>query len=92
MFEDKACKREYKDGDTQFVAGIKVMTVKDRWSEQCGPTRINQPTKTEMSCPTRKEDQCPFKINICLNKKDDLFYLSKIGSVSSHCGHAICST
>jgi hypothetical protein len=43
--------------------------------------------KIETSRPTRKEDQCPFKINIRLNLKDDLFYLCKKGSVASRCGH-----
>jgi hypothetical protein len=40
----------------------------------------------ETSLPTRKEDICPFKINIPFNKKDDLFYLSKNGSVDTHSG------
>jgi hypothetical protein len=88
IFEDKACKREYEDGGAQFAAGMKVVMVKDnRPVEQHGPTGINQPRKTETACPTRKEDQCQFKINIRLNTKYDLFYLSKKGSVSSHCGH-----
>jgi hypothetical protein len=41
----------------------------------------------ESSCPKRNEDQYPFKINIILNLKDDLFYISKKGSLSTHCGH-----
>jgi hypothetical protein len=41
----------------------------------------------ETSLPTRKEDICPFKINIHFNKKDDMFYLSKNGSVDTHSGH-----
>jgi hypothetical protein len=32
-------------------------------------------------------DVRPFKINIHFNKKDDLFYLSKNGSVHTHSGH-----
>jgi hypothetical protein len=87
MFEDKACTRDYEDRDAQFAAGMKVTTVKEnRRVEQRGPTRINQPIKMETARPTRKEEQCPLKINIRLNTKDDLFYLSKKGSVSSHCG------
>jgi hypothetical protein len=31
------------------------------------------------------------KINIPLNMKDYLFYLSKKGAVASHCGHVRCS-
>jgi hypothetical protein len=89
MFEDKACKHEYENGDAQFAAGIKVTTVKvNHMVEQRGPKGINQPRKTETAGPTRKEDQCQFKINIHLNLKDDLFYLSKKGSVVTHCGHA----
>jgi uncharacterized protein YlbG (UPF0298 family) len=41
----------------------------------------------ETSLPTRKEDICPFKINIHFNKKDDLFNLSKNGSVDTHSEH-----
>jgi hypothetical protein len=37
--------------------------------------------------PTRREDICPFKINISFNKKVDLFYLSKNGSLDTHSGH-----
>jgi hypothetical protein len=78
MVEDKACKREYEDGDAQFAAGMKVTTVKENHRiEQRGPTGINQPRKMETSPPTQKENQCPLKINICLNMKDNLFYLSK---------------
>jgi hypothetical protein len=89
MLEDTVCKREYEDEDARFAAGMKVTTVKENLRvEQRGHTVINQPRKMETSRPTRKEDQCPLKINIRLNKKDDLFYLSKKGSVSSHCGHA----
>jgi hypothetical protein len=67
---------------------MKVTTVKEnRGAEQRGPTGIHQPRKTETSLPTRKEDICPFKINTPFNKKDDLFYLSKNGSVDTHSGH-----
>jgi hypothetical protein len=46
MFEDKACKRNYENGDVHFAAGMKVMTVKyNRRVEQHGPTDINQPKK-----------------------------------------------
>jgi uncharacterized protein YlbG (UPF0298 family) len=45
----------------------------------------------ETSLPTLKNDVCPFKINIHFNKKDDLFYLSKNGSVHPHSGHVRCS-
>jgi hypothetical protein len=41
----------------------------------------------ETSLPTRKEDIWTLKINIHFNKKDDLFYLSKNGSVHTHRGH-----
>jgi uncharacterized protein YlbG (UPF0298 family) len=41
----------------------------------------------ETSLPTRKEDMCPFKINIYFKKKDDLFYLSKNGSIHTHSRH-----
>jgi uncharacterized protein YlbG (UPF0298 family) len=34
---------------------------------------------------------CSFKINIRFNKKDDLFYLSKNGSVHTHSGHVRCT-
>jgi uncharacterized protein YlbG (UPF0298 family) len=88
MFEDKACKREYEDGYAQFAAGMKVTMVKENLRvEQRGPTGINQPRKMETSRPTRNEDQCPLKIKIHLKKKDELFYLSKKGSVSSHLVH-----
>jgi hypothetical protein len=67
---------------------MKVMTVKkNHWVEQHGPKGINQPRKMETSHPTRKEDQCPFKINICLNLKDDWFYLCTKESFDAHCGH-----
>jgi hypothetical protein len=67
---------------------MKFTTVKEnRRAEQRGPTGIHQPRKTETSLPTRKEDICPFKINIRFNKKDNLFYLSKNGSVDTHSGH-----
>jgi hypothetical protein len=78
MFEDKACKCEYENGDAQFAAGMKATTVKENCRvEQPGPTGINQPRKTETSRPTRKEDKHPSKINIHVNLKDNLFYLSK---------------
>jgi hypothetical protein len=88
IFEDKACKREYYDGGAHFAAGIKVTMVKENSRvEQRGSMRINQPRKMERSGPKMKEDQCPFKINIPLNKKDDFFYLYKKGSVASLFGH-----
>jgi uncharacterized protein YlbG (UPF0298 family) len=88
MAEHKVCKRVYDYPDAQFASGMKVTTVKEnRRAEQHGPTGIHQPRKTETSLPKRKEDICPFKINIRFNKKDDLFYLSKIGSVDTHSGH-----
>jgi hypothetical protein len=88
MAEHKVCKRVYDYPDAQFSSGMKVTTVKEnRRAEQRGPTGIHQPRKTETSLPTRKEDICPFKINIRFNKKDDLFYLSKNGSVDAHSGH-----
>jgi hypothetical protein len=71
---------------------MKVTTVKENHCvEQCGPTGINQPRKTETSLPTLKNDVCPFKINIRFNNKDDLFYLSKNGSVHTHSGHVRCT-
>jgi hypothetical protein len=88
IVEHKACKRIYDYPDAQFAVGMKVMTVKETHrAEQRGPTGIHQPRKTETSLPTRKEDICPFKINIHFNKKDDLFHLSKNGSVHTHSGH-----
>jgi hypothetical protein len=88
MFEDKACKRKYVDNETQYASGVKVTTVKyNRGVEQRGPTGINQPRKMETSLPTPKNDVCPFKIKIHFNKKDDLFYLSKHGSVHTHSHH-----
>jgi hypothetical protein len=77
MFEDKACKCNYENGYAQFAERMKVIMVKDnrRVVEKHGPTGINQPRKMETSRPTRKEDKCPFKINIHLNLKEDLFYL-----------------
>jgi hypothetical protein len=88
MAEHKSCKRIYEYPYAQFAARMKVMTVKEnRRAEQHGPTGIHQPRKTETSLPTRKEDICPFKINICFNKKDDLFYSSKNGPVHTHSGH-----
>jgi uncharacterized protein YlbG (UPF0298 family) len=88
MVEHKACKYIYDYPDAQFAAYIKVATVKEnRRVEQHGPTSIHQPRKMENSLPMRKEDICPFKINIHFNKKDDLFYLSKNGSVHTHSGH-----
>jgi uncharacterized protein YlbG (UPF0298 family) len=88
MAEHEVCKRVYDYRDTQFASGMKVTTVQEnRRAEQRRPTGIHQPRKTETSLPTRKEDICPFKINICLNKKDNLFYLSKNGSVDTHSGH-----
>jgi predicted DNA-binding WGR domain protein len=88
MAEHKVCKRVYDYPDAQFASGMKVTTVKEnRRAEQRGPTGIQQPRKMETSLPTRKEDICPFKINIRFNKKDDLFYLSKNGSVHTHSGH-----
>jgi hypothetical protein len=91
MFEDKDCQPEYENGDAQFAAGMKVVTVKENhWVEQRGPTGIKQPRKMEISRPTQKEDTCPLKVSICLNLKDDVFYLSKKGSVGTHCGHVRC--
>jgi uncharacterized protein YlbG (UPF0298 family) len=88
MFEDKACKQKYVKNEGQFASGMKVTTVKeDLRVEQRGPTGINQPQKMETSLPTLKNDVCPFKINIHFNKKDDLFYFSKHGSVHTHSGH-----
>jgi hypothetical protein len=88
MFKDKACNCNYENGDAQFAAGMRVMTVnKNTRVEQRGPTGINQPRKTETSRPTQKEDKHPFKINIRLNLKDYLFYLSTKGSVAIHGGH-----
>jgi hypothetical protein len=85
MVEHKACKCIYEYPDAQFAAGMKVTTVKEnRQAEQRGPTGIRQPRKTETSFPTRKKDIFSFKINICFNKKDDLFYLFKNGSVHTH--------
>jgi hypothetical protein len=79
MFEDKACKHKYVDNEAQYASGVKVTTVKyNRGVEHRGPTGINQPRKMETSLPTRKNDVCPFKIKIHFNKKDDLFYLSKM--------------
>jgi hypothetical protein len=55
MAEQKVCKRVYDYPDAQFASGVKVTTVKEnRRAEQCGPTGIHQPRKTEMSLPTRK--------------------------------------
>jgi hypothetical protein len=88
MAEHKACKCIYDYPDAQFAAGMKVATVKEnRQAEQRGPTGIHQPRKMETSLPTRKEDMCPFKINIHFNKKDDIFYLPKNGSIHNHSGH-----
>jgi hypothetical protein len=88
MAEHKVCKRVYDYLDAQFASGMKVTTVKEnRRAEQRGPTGIRQPRKTQTSLTTRKEDFFPFKINIRFNKKDDLFYLSKNGSVDTHSGH-----
>jgi hypothetical protein len=88
MAEHKVCKCVYDYPDAQFASGMKVTTViENRRAEQRGPTGIHQPCKMEMSLPTRQEDICPFKINIRFNKKDDLFYLSKNGSVDTHSGH-----
>jgi hypothetical protein len=88
MAEHKVCKHVYDYPDAQFASGMKVTTFKEnRRAEQRGPTGIHQPSKMETSLPTRKEDSFPFKINICFNKKDDLFYLSKNGSVDTHSGH-----
>jgi SOS response regulatory protein OraA/RecX len=88
MAYHKVCRHVYDYPDAQFASGMKVMTVKEnRWAEQRGPSGIHQPRKTETSLPTRREDICPFKISICFNKKDDLFYLSKNGSVLTHSGH-----
>jgi uncharacterized protein YlbG (UPF0298 family) len=88
MVKNKACKNIYVNPDAQFAAGMKVTTVKEnRWVEQLAPTGTSQPRKTETSLPMRKEDICPFKINIRFNKKEDLFYLSKNGSVYTHSGH-----
>jgi hypothetical protein len=88
MAEHKVCKCVYDYPDAQFASGMKVTTVKEnRRAEQRGPTGIQQPRKTETSLPTRREDTCPFKINTNFNKKDDLFYLSKNGSVDTHSGH-----
>jgi hypothetical protein len=71
-----------------FASGMKVTTVKEnRRAERRGPTGIHQPRKTETSLPTRKEDIFPLKISIHFNKKDDMFYLSKNGSVDTHSGH-----
>jgi hypothetical protein len=67
---------------------MKVTTVKENHRvEQHGPTGINQQWKTQTSPPTMRNDVCPFKINIRFNKKDDLFYLSKNGSLHTHSGH-----
>jgi hypothetical protein len=88
MAEHKVCKHVYDYPDAHFASGMKVTTVKEnRWAEQHGPTGTHQPRTTETSLPTRREDICPFKINIRFNKKDDLFYLSKNGSVDTHSGH-----
>jgi hypothetical protein len=88
MAEHKVCKRVHDYPDAQFASGIKFTRVKEnRPAEQHGPTGIHQPGKTEMALPTRKEDICPFIINICFNKKEDLFYLSKNGSVDTHIGN-----
>jgi hypothetical protein len=88
MAEHKVSKRVYDYPDAQFASGMKATTVKEnRRAEQHGPAGIHQPCKTETALPTRKEDICPFKVNICFNKKDDLFYLSKSGSVETHSGH-----
>jgi hypothetical protein len=88
MAEHKVCKHVYDYPDAQFVTGMKVTTVKEnRRAEKRGPTDIHQTRKTETSLPTSKEDICPFKINIRFNKKNDLFYLSKNGSVDTHSGH-----
>jgi uncharacterized protein YlbG (UPF0298 family) len=88
MTEHRVCKRVYDYPDAQFASGMKVTKVKEnRWAEHRGPTGIHQPRKMETSLPTNKEDMCPFKINIRFNKKDDLFYLSKNGSVHTHSGH-----
>jgi hypothetical protein len=87
MFEDKAFKRNYLNDDAQFSVGMKVTTVKENSRvEQHEPTRIDQPRKMETSLPTQKKDLCPFKINIRFNNKDDLFDLSKDGSVHTHSG------
>jgi hypothetical protein len=92
MAENKACKLNYVNPDAQFAAGMKVTTVREnRWVEQRGPTGINQPRKMETSLQTLKEDICPFKINIDFNKKGDLFYLSKNGSVHTDSGHVRCT-
>jgi hypothetical protein len=73
MFEDKACKRNYENGDAQFAAGMKVTTVKENPRvEQRGPTGINQPRNMDTLHPTHKEDKCRFNINIRLNLKDYL--------------------
>jgi hypothetical protein len=62
MFEYKACKHNYADGDAKFVAGMKVTTVKQNHRvERRGPTGVNQPKNAETSIPTWKEDKCPFK-------------------------------
>jgi hypothetical protein len=88
IFEDRACKCKYVNNEAQYAAGMKVTTVKENCRvEQRGPTGINQPRKMETSLPTLKNDVCPFKINICFNKKDDLFYLSKNGTVHTRSGH-----
>jgi hypothetical protein len=88
MAENKVCKRIYEYPDAQFFVGMKATTVKENHrAEQRVPTGIDQPRRMETSLPTRKEDSCPFKINSRVNKKDDLFYLSKNGSVHTHSGH-----
>jgi hypothetical protein len=88
MAEHKVCKRVYDYPDAQFASGMKVTIVKEnRRAEQRGATGTHQPRKTEKSLPTRKEDICPFKTNIRFNKKDDLFYLSKNGSIYTNSGH-----
>jgi hypothetical protein len=88
MFEDKACKRKYVNNEAQCASGMKATTAKENCCvEQRGPTGIDQPRKMETSLPTLKNDVCPFKINIHFNKKDDLFYLSKNGSVHTHSDH-----
>jgi uncharacterized protein YlbG (UPF0298 family) len=80
--------RKYVNNEAQFASWMKITTVKEnRHVEQRGPTSINQPRKTETSLPTLKNEVCPFKINIRFNKKDDLFYLSKYGSVHTYSGH-----
>jgi hypothetical protein len=57
MFEDKACKCSYEDGNAQFDAVMKVTTVKEnRRINQCGPTEFNQPREIETTRPTRKEE------------------------------------